>query len=160
MNWMAFGWNPVCFGLVLNPWAVRSAERPQTFEVTEVPKPLKMTIWLALALVLSVGAAAWFTKQQSGGAAPSAQGGSNAPPAIPVTAEAAKLQDVPIIIRGLGTVAAYNTVSVKSRVIGNITQINFREGQEIKTGDLLVQLGPARRPAISSRIGSGQSDEG
>src|SRR5262249_54066383 len=56
--------------------------------------------------------------------------------------EPAKLQDVPIVIRGLGTVTAYNTVSVKSRVTGNVTQIDFREGQEVKTGDLLVQLDP------------------
>jgi membrane fusion protein, multidrug efflux system len=118
------------------------AEWPKSFEATAVPKRVKRTIWLVIALALCAGAAALFAKQQSGGAASSTQGGASSPPAIPVTAQAAKLQDVPIIIRGLGTVTAYNTVSVKSRVTGNVTQINFREGQEVKTGDLLIQLDP------------------
>jgi membrane fusion protein, multidrug efflux system len=104
-----------------------------------VPKLMKPMIWLALVLGMSIGAAAWFAKQSTG-AVSSAQSVASAPPPSPVTAEAAKLQDVPIIIRGLGTVTAYNTVSVKSRVTGNVTQVNFKEGQEVKTGDLLVQL--------------------
>ncbi|SRR5579871_48676 len=60
--------------------------------------------------------------------------------AIPVMTATAASQDVPIILRGLGAVTAYNTVAVKSRVGGQITKINFKEGQEVKAGDLLIQI--------------------
>ena len=61
---------------------------------------------------------------------------------IPVLAATATAEDVPIILRGLGTVTAFNTVAVKSRVGGNITRINFTEGQEVKAGDLLIEIDP------------------
>jgi membrane fusion protein, multidrug efflux system len=59
---------------------------------------------------------------------------------VPVTAAEANAQDVPIVLRGLGTVTAFNSVALTSRVEGNITQITFKEGQY--TGDLLIQLDP------------------
>lgn len=62
--------------------------------------------------------------------------------AVPVLAARAEAQDVPIILRGLGTVTAFNAVALRSRVEGNITQVNFREGQSVRTGDLLIQLDP------------------
>ncbi len=62
------------------------------------------------------------------------------PPAVPVAVAVAETRDTPIILRGLGSVVAYATVEVKSRVVGNIVKINFREGQEVRAGDLLVQL--------------------
>jgi multidrug efflux system membrane fusion protein len=61
----------------------------------------------------------------------------------------AKAQDVPIILRGLGTVTAFNTVALTSRVEGNITEIKFREGQYVHAGDLLIQLDP--RPYLQGR---------
>jgi multidrug efflux system membrane fusion protein len=60
--------------------------------------------------------------------------------AVPVMTATATKSTMPVIIRGLGTVAAYNTVAVKSRIVGNVVGINFKEGQEVKTGDVLVQL--------------------
>ncbi|MDR3462119.1 MAG: efflux RND transporter periplasmic adaptor subunit [Beijerinckiaceae bacterium] len=65
-----------------------------------------------------------------------------APPAVPVTAATAQKADTPVIVRGLGTVTAFATVALKSRVVGAITQLNFREGQMVRTGDLLIQLDP------------------
>jgi multidrug efflux system membrane fusion protein len=64
------------------------------------------------------------------------------PRSVPVTAAEAKARDVPIILRGLGTVTAFNSVALTSRVEGNITQIDFKEGQYVHTGDLLIQLDP------------------
>ena len=64
------------------------------------------------------------------------------PRPVPVLAAEATAQDVPIILRGLGTVTAYNSVALRSRVEGNITQVNFREGQAVRKGDLLIQLDP------------------
>jgi multidrug efflux system membrane fusion protein len=63
-------------------------------------------------------------------------------PAIPVTAGAITVQDVPVFVRGLGTVQAYNTVTIKSRVDGEITQVLFSEGQDVKAGDPLFQIDP------------------
>src|SRR5215472_3197212 len=80
--------------------------------------------------------------------------------AVPVFATEAKAQNVPIILRGIGSVQAYNTVSVKSRVDGNITQIAYREGQDVKAGQLLIQLDP--RPfqaALDQAMGTEEKDQ-
>ena len=74
---------------------------------------------------------------QQTGAQPARQKG-----AVPVLATAATAKDFPIIIRGLGSVQAFNTVTVKSRVDGQITQVAFQEGQHVKAGDLLMQIDP------------------
>jgi membrane fusion protein, multidrug efflux system len=71
-----------------------------------------------------------------------AENTNTVPKPIPVTAVEAKAEDVPIILRGLGTVTAFNSVALTSRVEGNITQIKFTEGQFVHTGDLLIQLDP------------------
>ena len=62
--------------------------------------------------------------------------------AIPVGVAPVEQRDVPILLQGLGTVTAYNTVTVRSRVDGEIVQVNFREGQDVKKGDLLVVVDP------------------
>jgi membrane fusion protein, multidrug efflux system len=67
---------------------------------------------------------------------------------IPVLAATAKAQDVQIILRGLGVVQAYNTVSLKSRVEGAITRIAFTEGQEVHTGDVVAELDPRPYQAV------------
>jgi multidrug efflux system membrane fusion protein len=99
---------------------------------------------LCVALAVVAGGAVVASQRSSGRAAsPSSSGQGRdvaAPRAVPVTVEPAKTQDVPIIIRGLGTVIAFNTVSVRSRVTGNVTAVNFHEGQAVKTGDVLFQI--------------------
>ena len=64
------------------------------------------------------------------------------PKPVPVLAVDAKAENVPIILRGLGTVTAFNSVALRSRVEGNITKVNFREGQVVRAGDLLIQIDP------------------
>ena len=61
---------------------------------------------------------------------------------VPVVAGTAEQKDVPIYLDGLGTVQAFNTVTVHSRVDGALVQVNFSEGQDVKTGDLLVVVDP------------------
>ena len=63
-------------------------------------------------------------------------------PRIPVVAEKIGDSKVPIYLRGVGTVIAYNTVVVRSQIQGQITRIAFTEGQPIKAGDLLAQIDP------------------
>jgi multidrug efflux system membrane fusion protein len=63
-------------------------------------------------------------------------------PAIPVSVAAAERRDVPIYLTGLGTVQAFNTVTVKTRVDGELVKVAFTEGQDVKAGDLLAQIDP------------------
>ena len=63
-------------------------------------------------------------------------------PAIPVVTGVAATSDVPVYLQGLGTVQAFNAVTVKSRVDGQIMQAFFTEGQEVQAGDRLFQIDP------------------
>ncbi|HWT98510.1 MAG TPA: efflux RND transporter periplasmic adaptor subunit [Terriglobales bacterium] len=64
------------------------------------------------------------------------------PAAIPVETAAVGRQDVPVYLTGIGTVQSLNTVTITARVDGQIQKIGFTEGQEVKAGDLLVQIDP------------------
>jgi multidrug efflux system membrane fusion protein len=72
----------------------------------------------------------------------SAQAPPPAPPAIPVDMGTAAAADVPIAEIGLGNVQAFNTVTVKVRVDGELQKIDFTEGQTVKAGELLAQIDP------------------
>ena len=63
-------------------------------------------------------------------------------PTVPVVAGVVGSQDVPIFLRGVGTVIAFNTVLVRSQIQGQITKIAFTEGQTVHAGDLLAQIDP------------------
>src|SRR6202167_1027249 len=62
--------------------------------------------------------------------------------AVPVAAVPARLGDLKQYISAIGTVTAYNTVTVKSRVDGQLNRVNFSEGQIVKAGDLLAEIDP------------------
>ena len=64
------------------------------------------------------------------------------PPAVPVVAETVHQGDVPIYLRGVGTVIAYNNVIVRSQITGQIVKIAFNQGQTVHQGDLLAQVDP------------------
>jgi membrane fusion protein, multidrug efflux system len=59
---------------------------------------------------------------------------------VPVTVAKAESRDLPVILSGLGSVDAFNTVVVKSRIDGQLVQVAFREGQEVNKGDLLAVI--------------------
>jgi membrane fusion protein, multidrug efflux system len=61
---------------------------------------------------------------------------------VPVGVATAQRRDVPVYLKGLGNVTASNTVSLKSRVDGQLSQVNFREGQNVNKGDLLAVIDP------------------
>src|SRR4029077_17444411 len=63
-------------------------------------------------------------------------------PVVPVTAGIVVTEDVPVFLYGIGTVQAYNMVAIKSRADGQIFKIAFKEGQEVKEGDPLLQIDP------------------
>ncbi len=94
----------------------------------------------AMAVAALVGVAAvWWSNFGGNGPRAVAQA---APPLVPVTAGTVVAQDVPVFLHGIGTVQAYNMVTVKTRVDGQIVKVNFKEGQEVKEGDPLFQIDP------------------
>lgn len=68
--------------------------------------------------------------------------GEAQPQAVPVTIATASRADVPVILRGLGTVQALNAVTVKARVDGTLMEVKVTEGQEVKKGDLVAVIDP------------------
>jgi multidrug efflux system membrane fusion protein len=101
------------------------------------PKP---TVFVALpTAALAVAAALYFSiipGFEKVAVAPAA------PPAVPVVAGIVNSHDVPIYLRGVGTVIAYNTDVVRSQITGELTEITFTEGQTVKAGDQLSQIDP------------------
>jgi multidrug efflux system membrane fusion protein len=81
-------------------------------------------------------------------------------PVIPVTAGTVVVEDVPMFLHGIGTVQAYNMVAIKSRVDGQIVKIDFKEGQDVKEGDLLLQIDPRPYAALLAQAeATKQKDE-
>ncbi|WEK28152.1 MAG: MdtA/MuxA family multidrug efflux RND transporter periplasmic adaptor subunit [Candidatus Pseudomonas phytovorans] len=62
--------------------------------------------------------------------------------AVPVRIEPVRVGDFPLYYKALGTVTATNTVNVRSRVAGELVKIHFKEGQQVKAGDLLAEIDP------------------
>ncbi|WP_170920883.1 efflux RND transporter periplasmic adaptor subunit [Enhydrobacter aerosaccus] len=115
-----------------------------------------------MATILIVAAAGYFVLEQVGQdkAKAAAAASPTSGPTVPVTVALAENKDVPIMIRGLGTVQAFKTVAVKARVDGQIVKISFNEGQEVKAGDPLFQIDP--RPfqaALEQAKAAKQRDE-
>ena len=100
------------------------------------------TLVFVISMVAGLAVGGWFVATRADGAAQAAVQPNPQPQAVPVLAAAAEAKDVPIIVRGIGSVQAFNTVTVKSRVDGNIVKVAFTEGQYVKTGDLLMQIDP------------------
>jgi multidrug efflux system membrane fusion protein len=100
----------------------------------------RRNVLVGVVVLAAAGVVAWkFTGHNFIGAR---QGPPPPPPAIPVTAGAAAVQNIPVYVRGLGTAQAFQTVSVRTRVDGQIIKVSFTEGQEVKAGDPLFQIDP------------------
>lgn len=65
-----------------------------------------------------------------------------APRSVSVATAQVQRQDVPVYLTGLGAVTAFNTANIKSRVDGQIMKVNVREGQNVKEGEMLIEIDP------------------
>jgi membrane fusion protein, multidrug efflux system len=129
---------------------------------TELPEPYTHTAdsgqtsesggrrWLWIVALLIVGVLGlWYLRtkesaqaQGAGGTPGASQGPGTAGQVVPVVVATARRGDLPVYFNGLGTVTAFNTVTVRSRVDGQIVKINFTEGQTVHQGDALVEIDP------------------
>jgi multidrug efflux system membrane fusion protein len=107
------------------------------------PKRSKVRWLVALVLVALVGAgvgAVSYRSDAQSTARTKGKAGADGP--IPVTVVAVKAANVPVVLTGLGTVQASNTVTISPMVTGPIVAINFTEGQDVKAGDVLARIDP------------------
>jgi multidrug efflux system membrane fusion protein len=109
-------------------------------------------LWIVvLAVIVALGV--WYFRssragtESQGSAAPGSGGtagksGRQGGPGqvVPVVVATAQKGDLPVYFNGLGTATAFNTVTVRSRVDGQIVKINFTEGQTVRQGDALVEI--------------------
>jgi multidrug efflux system membrane fusion protein len=97
----------------------------------------RYAILAALAVVLVAGAlVVYFSGDSRAREKPAAKG----PAAAPVAVTAALQQSIPVRLQAIGNVEAYASVAVKSRVDGQILEVLFREGQEVKKGEILLKI--------------------
>jgi membrane fusion protein, multidrug efflux system len=104
----------------------------------------RWTLAVILIAVAFGGYLGWIYvhKSRAGAAVSGKANGSDNLSAIPVTVAQVKTADFPVYLHGLGTVQPYVTVTVRSRVDGEVTKVAFKQGQMVKEGDLLVQIDP------------------
>lgn len=126
-----------------------ASQRPITSE------PRKGSWLRVVILVLLIGSAIGFVvyrirtnhPQQSGGPGGPGGGGrrgaGGANALTPVAFDLVTKRTIPISLTALGTVTAYNTVTLRSRVDGQITKVNFQEGQRVRQGQSLIEIDPA-----------------
>jgi membrane fusion protein, multidrug efflux system len=147
----------------------QSPRRLSEQELVGPPAKSRWWLWLLIAAILVVGFWYWrgshsnaeaeSSKNAQAGAAQGAQGaqGSGAGagagrggkagagggmPQVPVVVATAKKGDLPVYFSGLGTVTAFNTVTVHSRVDGQLIKVNFTEGQIVHEGEVLAEIDP------------------
>jgi multidrug efflux system membrane fusion protein len=104
-------------------------------------RPRRWWLWItviALAIVAGYVVFPGLTRGQATGATPSPAAARG----VPVVAAPARTGDMGVYLTGLGTATALNTVTVRSRVDGQLVNVAFREGQIVAQGDVLAQLDP------------------
>jgi multidrug efflux system membrane fusion protein len=106
-------------------------------QVISRPRSRRRLVYLGLtALVLAALAAAIVYRVQH----PPVANVRPPPEPVPVRVALAARQDVPVYLDGLGTVQAYRSVTVHSMIDGILTEVAFREGQDVRAGDLLARI--------------------
>jgi multidrug efflux system membrane fusion protein len=126
---------------------------PPSPKFTPSGKPKKRGfIWVLLLLIIAGVAAYAVWKAGQPGAIPQNQnkgggrkgggrnGNGNGP--IPVVTTPVKYADFPVVLNGLGNVTAYYTVTVKARVDGQLMKVNFKEGDLVQQGQILIEIDP------------------
>ncbi len=115
--------------------------------------------WIVVVLALLAGGMYWWSTSANKPASPKGPP-SGMTPMGPVRVQAAVSESLDIYLRGLGTVTAFNTVTVRSRVQGELMEVLFKEGDSVRAGDVLARIDP--RPfevALNQALGAQQQNE-
>ncbi len=125
-----------------NPDPLRKLQR----DLKDLEPRRRRSRWWAWPLTLLIlGAGGYYLYDTVGkqkAATANTKGGKKGDRNIPVVAIGARKGDIPVYLTGLGAVTAFNTVTVKSRVDGQVMKIAFKEGQLVHEGDLLAEIDP------------------
>lgn len=139
------------------PYNAIDAQEKRASSTTSVPSSAPASksrwgLWLLVIAVVAVGL--WYLRAHGSQAASSAsgasgtaagRGGAGGAPGtfvVPVVVATAAKGDLPVFYNGLGTVTALNTVTVRTRIDGELINVAFKEGQFVKQGDLLAEIDP------------------
>ena len=124
-----------------------------------------LVVLVLLGLIGGGGYWWWHTHQQAGTEQTAARGrgrrsGGDPSTPVPVLAATSERKDVPIYLNALGTVQAFNLVSVRAMVDGPLVEVKFREGQDVKAGDVLARIDPRPYQAsLDAALAKKQQDE-
>src|SRR3954469_6152641 len=99
-------------------------------------------VWLLVFALIGYGCYRLYVSENARKDVMAKKKGAMRPRTIPVAVAAAHRGDMPVYLQGLGTATAFNTVTVKTRVDGQLVNISFHEGQFIHQGDLLAEIDP------------------
>jgi multidrug efflux system membrane fusion protein len=143
------------------PITVPSAPAPVIPARAESAQPGKLTpsrrrrwLWLTLAalLVLGIGAYVWSRAASAKAASAAKAAAAKGPPPIPVVAATARKGDIGVYYSGLGAVTPLATVTIKTRVDGQLMSVRYREGDTVQKGDLLAEIddGPYQAALIQA----------
>ena len=127
----------------MSAMSTRDAEENKSSEYTG-SKPSHKRWWVVLLVICLLALAAYAVLVRTGKMPFGTAGNQHKalPPGIPVVAVQAKKSDFNIYISGLGSVTPVYTVTVKSRVDGQLMEVLYREGQMVNQGDLLATIDP------------------
>src|SRR3954452_9896514 len=99
-------------------------------------------VWLLIFALVGYGCYRLYVFENARKEVTAKKKGAMRPRTIPVAVASAHRGDMPVYLQGLGTVTAFNTVTVKTRVDGQLINISFHEGQFVNKGDLLAEIDP------------------